>query len=144
MKKNIFLLAISIFAISSVFAQTYVVSADWPQEECNCFDQGNSYYGVKVVIYDAANDVTVIAGKQVNVDFGTYSVEIPVPEVNNHCEDQSLPLAPHYTVWVDVAVFCDMFTPPQAICNTEIKSLSNRTCADFANGLVDFSFIGFQ
>jgi hypothetical protein len=144
MKKLLMLLAILIVAVSANYAQDNYVSVTWPEDECSCYDQGNSYYGVKVVIYDDANDVLVISGKEVRVDFGTYTVNVPVPEVIGHCEDQSLPLAPAYKVWVDVAVFCDMYSPIESICNTDLELQSNIPCSEFANNDVEFPMSNFQ
>jgi hypothetical protein len=145
MKKLLILLIVFIFAVSASFAQAYVVSVDWDEDECSCLDQGNSYYGVKVVIYDEANDIVVIEGKQVNVDFGTYAVDVSVPEVNGHCEDQSLPLSPSYKVWVGVTVFCDSQNPPVDLCTTGDYLFSpNANCTTFANGNVDFENLLFE
>ncbi len=145
MKKILLLVAALLFSAASVFSQTYVVSVSWQHNECNCLDQGNSYYAVKVVIYDDANDVTVVTGTEVRVAFGTYSVDVSVPEVNQHCADQTLQFPPSYTVWAGVAVFCDDTNPPESICNTgNNNSLTNQTCTDFADGNVNFNGLEFN
>ncbi len=145
MKTILLFVAAFMFSAATAFSQTYVVSVEWDEEECNCWDQGNSYYGVKVVIYDNANDVTVVSGKQVNVDFGTYEVDVSVPEVNTHCENPNLQYTPVFDVYAGVSVFCDSFTPPQAICTTGSNEHSpDPTCTTFANNGVDFYLDNFQ
>ena len=134
--KTILLFVVAfMFSAATVFSQTYEVTVTWDEDECNCSDQGNSYYGVKIVIYDDANNVSVISGKQVNVDFGTYEVDISVLEVNNHYEDQTLQYPPSLEVYAGVSVFCDSYSPPEAICTTGDSHKPNQTCNDFANGI---------
>jgi|GEM_PF-5111134 len=145
MKKILLFVAALLFSAASVFSQEYVVSVSWEHNECNCLDQGNSYYGVKVVIYDDANDVTVVAGKEVKVDFGTYTVDVSVPEVNQHCADTTLQFTPSYKVWAGVSVFCDNTNPPESICTTGGYTFpTNKTCSDFANEDVETPILEFE
>lgn len=132
------LMVVLLFGTATAFSQTYVISVDWDNDECGCLDQGNSYYGVKYQIYDTENDIIVNAGTEVRVDFGTYEVDIEVPEVNAHCASY---LNAKYLVKCRVAVFCDS-SPPGSICMTELKVLPEQTCTDFANG-IGFSFDEF-
>ncbi|HDO26835.1 MAG TPA: hypothetical protein ENH02_01840 [Bacteroidetes bacterium] len=142
MKKILLLVAALLFSAASVFSQTYVVSVSWEHNECNCLDQGNSYYGVKVVIQDVANDMVVVEGKEVKVDFGTYTVDVSVPEVLAQCEDQTLQFPPNFKVMVGVAVICDYTIPPESICNA--YQSHNYTCSDFADGNVNFTDLQFE
>ncbi len=145
MKTFLLFVAALLFSAAPVFSQTYVVSVSWEHNECNCLDQGNSYYGVKVVISDVANDMVVVEGREVKVDFGTYTVDVSVPEVLAHCEDPTLQLPPSYEVWAGVAVICDYTIPPEGICTTGgYKFPTNKTCSDFANGNVDTPLLFFE
>jgi hypothetical protein len=131
MKNLIFIFAALLLSATAAFSQTYQVNVSWKHQECNCNDQGNSYYAVKVVIYDEANDMVVVEGKEVHVDFGTYNVDISVSEVNDHCADPNLPNIPNLKVMYGAAVMCDFTNPPQEICNTYYNE--NKTCSNFSS-----------
>ncbi|HEY9116130.1 MAG TPA: hypothetical protein VIN10_15640 [Bacteroidales bacterium] len=131
MKQIIFIVAAFLISVTTAFAQVYKVHVSWPAEECNCLDQGNSYYAVKVVVYDEANDMVVVEGIEERVDFGTYSVNISVPEVNDHCADPNLPYTPNMKVMYGAVVMYDYTNPPTDLCNNYYSE--NHTCSDFAN-----------
>lgn len=134
MKQIIFIVAAFLISAITAFAQVYKVHVEWEQNECSCLNQGNSNYAVKVVIYDEANDMVVVEGTEVQVDFGIYTADVSVSEVNDHCANQNLPNIPAYKVWVGVAVFCDSYNPPESICNTNDYLFSpNQSCTDFDN-----------
>ncbi len=136
-------MAALLFGVASVFAQTYYVTVGWEDNECGCLDQGNSYYRVKVVIYDDANDMLVVSGTYADVDFGTLTVNVNVPEVNTHCNRQ-LEYTPSFEVYAGATVYCDSYTPPEAICTTGSNLRSDRTCTNFANNEVNFDNLEFD
>ena len=143
MKKFIILMAALLFGAASVFSQTYYVTVGWEDNECGCLDQGNSYYRAKVVIYDDANEMHVVS-TYADVDFGTLTVNVNVPEVNTHCNRQ-LEYTPSFTVYAGATVYCDSYTPPEAICTTGgFDYLSNQTCTDFANNDVRITGLEFD
>ncbi|HEY9115248.1 MAG TPA: hypothetical protein VIN10_11160 [Bacteroidales bacterium] len=124
------IIAVMFLGVTAAFSQVDQVYVSWNSTECNCFDQGNSYYSVKVVIYDVANDMVVVEGTEAKVDFGTYNVYVDVPEANEHCANPNLPYTPNLKVMAGVAVMCDSYNPPEAVCNG-YNELPNQACSDF-------------
>ena len=143
MKKITMILAALLFGAAGLFSQTYYVTVGWDEDECGCLDQGNSYYQVKVVIYDDANEVLVVTGTYVNVDFGTYTVNVNVPAVNTYCNDTH-EYTPSFEVYAGATVYCDSYTPPEAICTTGSNLESDQTCAKFANNEVSIGPLYFD
>ena len=135
MKKLLMLMAVLLFSAATAFSQTYEMTVTWQDTECNCNDQGESYYEIRYNIYDDVNDVVVNAGTLVRVDFGNNSVDIEVPEVNANCASQWVD--PNYVIRADVVVMCDSYNPPQAICSTDTEVDSPNSCSNFANGEVE-------
>ena len=126
-------MAVILFSAVTAFSQVSEFTVTWDNDECSCSDQGDSYYGVRYSIYDNINDVVVNAGTLVKVDFGTYSVDIEVPEVDANCASQFV--EPLYTVRCAVAVFCDFYTPPEGICVTTLVP-QFYTCDNFSEGFI--------
>lgn len=134
------IVAVLLFGAAAAFSQTYSFDVTWPNDECSCLDQGDSYYEIRYYIYDSQNDVMVISSTSERVDFGTYSINIEVPEVNAHCAQY---LNPYYDVLCEVAIFCDSYTPPLGICSTG-QWEDNGDCDDFANDDIGFDFLLFE
>jgi len=127
------LMAVLLFSTATVFSQTYVVSVTWLEDECGCLDLGESYYSVKVNIYDEANDEVVVEGVEVRVDFGTYTIDVPVPKVNSYCADPNHLYTPSFRVIAGAGVYCDNSNPPE-LCTTGGNTISPYPdCTDFAN-----------
>lgn len=124
-------MAVLLFGVATAFSQAYVLTVNWEVEECSCNDQGESYYEVRYNIYDYIHDVVVQSGATVRVDFGTYTVDIQVPEVNTNCTNQLTD--PDYLVRIEVAVVCDSYTPPQDVCSTGTIPYY-WDCDEFADG----------
>ena len=133
-------MAVIILGAATAFPQTYVFTVIWDSDECSCVDQGDSYYEIRYNIYDDANHVVVNPGALERVDFGTYTVDIEVPEVNSNCANQLVD--PEYIVRVEVVVMCDSYTPPQGICSTGTKTYP-FSCDDFAQGEADTELLYF-
>ena len=139
MRKILIFMAVIMFSTASVFSQNYFIHVEWDNDECSCMDQGDSYYGVRYSIYDTENDIVINAGTLVKVDFGTYEVDIQVPEVYANCVSQ---LTSKYQVLCQVAVFCDSYTPPEGICSTPFWDEDDILCGEFAD--IDGYEIVFQ
>ena len=125
------IMAVLLLSTASVFSQNYFIHVEWDNDECSCMDQGDSYYGVRYSIYDTENDIVVNAGTLVKVDFGTYEVDIQVPEVYANCVSQ---MSSEYQILCQVAVFCDSYTPPEDICGSDFKDPDEIECSDFEGG----------
>lgn len=125
------IMAVLLFSTATTFSQTYEMTISWEDTECNCSDQGESYYEIRYNIFDDVNDVVVNAGTLVRVDFGNTSVDIEVPEVNANC---ALHWAANYVVRADVVIVCDSYNPPQEICSTPTVASYTNSCTNFANG----------
>lgn len=125
------IMAVLLFSTATAFSQTYEMTVTWQDTECNCNDQGESYYEIRYNIYDDVNDVVVNAGATVRVDFGNTSVDIEVPEVNSNCTNPPSP--PNYVLRADVVIVCDYYDPPQEIFSTNTATEPTNSCADFAN-----------
>ena len=134
-------MAVLLFGAATAFSQTYSFYVEWDNDECSCNDQGSSYYEIRYNIYDSENEIVVNPGATVRVDFGTYSTDIEVPEVNTHCANQLID--PNYLVRCEVAVVCDSYTPPQDVCSTGTIYNPNNSCDNFADGLVEFLDLEF-